>query len=332
MQRKAFIHIGLAKTGTTAIQTSATSLQDDLQQNGLRFLQTGRIGDKGGQHCLAWRIRKDARADLHGPQYTLAETQAELAENQDSHVLVSSEEFSPLAYRPAQLRALRALFEGYHVCGIVYVREQVEHFNSFFVELVKDIAMGESVGEYTQRVAAETRYDYRNWIQPFSEVFDEMVVRPYDPNEFVGGEIVQDFYSIVGFKRENAAPNVVRNRSLTSLQVAALQQAVRRLKERGVQPTAQISREFKRQLFTAVQTPEMQASGAYWGMPPKVTLDVRNKYRPLNRAFFQKFTGRAFDFYNHQEPRELNVAAFSDVPDDVKAKIIKIVDSVPTPR
>lgn len=332
MQRKAFIHIGLAKTGTTAIQQSATSLQDDMQRQGLRFLKTGRIGDKGGQHCLPWRIRKDARADLHAPNYTLDHTRAELAENQTDHVLLSSEEFSALAYSPNGLRDLRALFEGYHVCGIVYVREQVEHFNSFFVELVKDIAMGDSVGEFTQRIAAETRYNYRNWVQPFSDTFDEMIVRPYDPNEFVGGEIVQDFYSLVGFKPEKAAPNLVRNRSLSSLQVAALQQAVRRLRERGVRPPSQVSRDVKRALFNVVQTPAMQASGSYWGVPPKLTLELRDRFRPLNRAFFQKFTGRAFDFYNHQEPRALNVATFAQVPDDVKAQIYEVVDSVPLPQ
>ena len=332
MQRKAFIHIGLAKTGTTAIQQSATSLQDEMLRNGLRFLRTGRIGRKGGQHCIPWRIRKDARADLFGPNYSLADTRAELTANKDKNVLVSSEEFSPLAYSPARLRELRALFAGYHLCGIVYVREQVEHFNSFFVELVKDISMADSVGEFTQKISSEARYNYHDWVQPFDDFFDEMVVRPYDPNEFVGGEIVQDFYSIVGFKQKNAAPNIVRNRSLSSLQVAALQQAVRRLRERGIHPASQVPRDVKVRLFAAVQTPKMKASGTYWGIPPRVTLELRDHFRPLNRAFFQKFTGRAFDFYNHQEPRDLNVAAFADVPDDVKAKIIELVDSVPLPK
>ena len=329
MQRKAFIHIGLAKTGTTAIQTSATSLQDELRQSGLLFLKTGRIGDKGGQHCIPWRIRDDARADLHAPTYTLEETRAELSDNQSHHVLVSSEEFSPLAYRPAKLRALRALFEGHHVCGIVYVREQIEHFNSFFVELVKDISMSHSVGEFTQQISGETRYDYENWIQPFSDVFDEMVVRPYDTSAYVGGEIVQDFFNIIGFEPQKNAPNIRRNRSLSALQVAALQQATRRLEERGIRPAAQVAREVKRQLFGAVQTPEMAASGAYWGMPPRLSERLRAHYRPRNQAFFEKFTGQAFDFPNHQAPRPLNVATFDDVPAEIKAKVYDIVDRVP---
>ena len=331
MQRKAFIHIGLAKTGTTAIQQSATSLQDDLQRNGLRFLESGRIRGTGGQHAIPWRIRKDPRADLHAAEYTLAETRAELAAHPDTNVLVSSEEFSTLAYAPAKLRALRELFEGYHLCGIVYVREQVEYFNSFFVEVVKDIIIGDSVGEFTQRIASEERYDYGHWMRSFANSFDEMVVRPYDPNEFVGGEIVQDFYSVVGYKPKNIAPNIVRNRSLTSLQVAALQQAVRRLQERGINPASQVPRDVKRHLYSVVQTPKMKASGSYWGIPPRIALEMRDRFRPLNQAFFQEFTGQAFDFPAHQEPRDLNVAAFADVPDNIKAQIIEIVDSVPLP-
>ena len=332
MQRKAFIHIGLAKTGTTAIQQSATSLQDDMLRNGLRFLKTGRIGERGGQHCIPWRITGDPRADLHGPNYSLAETRAELAADHENNVLVSSEEFSPLAYRPAKLRDLRALFEGYHLCGIVYVREQVEHFNSFFVELVKDVNMGDAIGEYIQKVALEARYNYQNWIQPFANTFDEVVVRPYDPNVFVGGEIVQDFYSIVGFEQKETAPNIVRNRSLSSLQVAALQQAVRHLRERGIHPKWQISRDAKRRLFSVVQKPVMKASGPYWGIPPKVTLELRDRFRPLNREFFQKFTGQAFEFNNHQEPRKLNVATYKDVPKHIKEQIIEVVDNVPFPK
>lgn len=185
MRRTAFIHIGLAKTGTTAIQQSSTSLQDAMSRDGLKFLESGRIGKDGGQHGIPWRIMNDPRADLLCPSYVLAETRAELAANQTRNVVVSSEEFSLLAYDDKQLATLRELFDGYHLCGIVYVREQVEYFNSFFVELVKDIATGETVDDFVKKISSEARYDYGNWMQPFATAFDDLIVRPYDPHGFV---------------------------------------------------------------------------------------------------------------------------------------------------
>jgi len=331
MRRTAYIHIGLAKTGTTAIQQSASSLEAAMARDGLGFLKTGRIRKSGGQHCLAWRIRKDPRAELHCPNYDLAETRAELAANWTRDVVVSSEEFSPLAYDTRRFADLRELFDGFHLCGIVYIREQVEFFNSFFVELVKDIATGQAIGEFVQRISTEARYDYSNWMQPFATAFDDLVVRPYDSHEFVGGEIVKDFHAIIGFNCEDRSPNIIRNRSLSSLQMVALQHAVRRLESRGLKPTSQLSRDTKRRLTALVQTPAMQSSGRYWGIPPEVTRKLRDHFRPLNRAFFRKFAEADYDFPHHQTPQRLNVSSYADVPADIKEQIAEIVDTVAMP-
>lgn len=325
----AFIHIGLAKTGTTAIQQAASDVQDDMLAQGLRYLRTGRLGPKGGQHGLAWRIRQDARADLHCPEYTLSDTRIELAANPGRNVLVSSEEFSPLAYQRRKMAELHRLFDGYHLCAIAYLREQVEHFNSFFVELVKDIDMTLSIGEFVQKVAAEKRYDYASWMQPFAEDFDQLIVRPYDAAEFLGGEIVQDFYGLVGFAPETAAANTRRNPSLSALQVAALQHAARRLAARGITLEGQAGRQVKRKLFALVQTPKMRASGPYWGIPPQLARQLRDQFRFSNAAFFETHTGKPYDFPNHQSPRRLNVAAFTDVPPGIKAQIADLVDTLP---
>lgn len=328
MRRTAFVHIGLAKTGTTAIQLASASLEDSMAQDGLQLLKTGRIRPDSGQHCLAWRIREDPRAEMHCPDYDLSETRAELAASVAEHVVVSSEEFSSLAFEALNLAKLRELFDGYRLCGIVYVREQVEFFNSFFVELVKDLGTGEAIGEFVQRISAEARYDYANWMQPFAEAFDDFIVRPYDSNEFVGGAIVKDFHTIIGYKGGQDLPNQFRNRSLSSFQVAALQQAVRRLEMRGLKPASKLSNEYKRRLSAVIQVPEMQSSGRYWGIPPEVTRRLRDHFRPLNRSFFRKFAKMDYDFPFHQSPPRLNVAGYKDLNKDIKRQVSEIVESV----
>ena len=326
----AYVHIGLAKTGTTAIQRAAARLQDPLEAAGIRFLRSGRTDPQNGHHCLAWALRAVRPANGACSPGTLDEVRAELAglKGTDLDVLVSSEELSLSAYRPLELAALRDLFAGYRLCVIVYVREQVEFFNSFYVELIKSMLTAESVGECLDRLSREARYHYANWLTPWRGACDELIVRPYDRPAFVRRSVLDDFFARVGYA--GAMPKNLghSNPALSATEVAALQRVMRELEESGITPeTVPPARwhAVRTDVHAALKTADLSGSGKYWGVPPNVTRTLRETFRESNRAFFADFTGEAYTFSGMDTVPPLNVATYQDVPAPVREALQGVV-------
>lgn len=326
----AYVHIGLAKTGTTAIQRAAAKLQEPLEAAGIRFLRHGRTDEQNGHHCLAWALRSARQANGACSPDTLEEVRAELAglAGTDTNVLVSSEELSLSAYRPLELAALRDLFAGYRLCVLVYVRDQVDFFNSFYVELIKSMLTAESVGECLDRLSQEERYHYADWLRPWRGVCDELIVRPYDRPAFVQHSVLDDFFARIGYA--GAMPDHLgqSNPALSATEVAALQRVMRELQESGITPETVPPawwRALRADVHAALRTADLSTSGKYWGIPPKVTQALHDKFRESNRAFFADFMGEPYTFSGADTAPPLNVATYQDVPAAVREALQRVV-------
>src|ERR1700734_573135 len=96
--RKALLHCGLHKTGTTALQNALRDHAASLPMVGYYVPSSGRMDALGGgHHGLAWRLTGDHRL---GPGDDLAALDRELATRVGDPIL-SSEDFESALAQPA---------------------------------------------------------------------------------------------------------------------------------------------------------------------------------------------------------------------------------------
>ncbi len=129
-----FIHAGLHKTGTTALQESLARNREALARLGILYPRAGCPGEAPGQHNLAWQMMRDRR--FHSAYGTLDDVAGEIAAH-GGDAIISSEDFETLLGRPDCFDglALHPLLKGYRVVLVIYLREQVSYFRSLFLQL-----------------------------------------------------------------------------------------------------------------------------------------------------------------------------------------------------
>jgi len=209
-RRQFFLHIGVHKTGTTALQKFFHDNELALSQNGVHRLKTGLPADAGnswGHHSLAWALRD-------GDVNSLWRLGAEEAESYSSN-LVSSEEFAfiraPSLYEPV-LRVLA----GFAIRPVCYLRRQDQLLESIYNHHVKSLGEVHSIMEFSRRVMP--RLDYIKLLGCLSKSFgkEEIILRTFDP-KYLQGDIFEDFLCSIGIteKAMFTKPTKTLNAGLT---------------------------------------------------------------------------------------------------------------------
>ncbi len=161
----AFLHCGLHKTGTSALQSVFSDGRRALRAAGVLYPEPG--GGESAHHNLAWQVAGDRRFDPAG--LTLARTLSQLADFRGD-VVLSSEDFESVLHRPERLAPLlRALAEtGRQVCLVVYARERASYARSLFAELLKH-GYAASFAAFQREIDAEGRLSFRDWVFQFDD-------------------------------------------------------------------------------------------------------------------------------------------------------------------
>jgi len=193
MARRIFVHIGRNKTGTTAVQNALRAGREPLKRNGFHYPM-----GRPGHHYLAHHLQGTKRrgpprgrepAELAG---LLAERIA--ASNRD--VVLSSEALQRV--EPAALAA----WLGKAATVVVYIREQVDYLAAGYQQGIK---MGHGRGDFASFLALPSVLagcTYLPFLAAWEEVFgrDNLVVRVYDRERLVEGDVVADFLSVLGIE------------------------------------------------------------------------------------------------------------------------------------
>ena len=180
---RVWIHIGLPKTGTSAVQSSFADARATLREAGLLYPETGEVG--GGHARLAWPFLSPTRKERADVKEKLDEAEAErlwdtLADEVSSagaaDTLLSSEYFSEI--EPHVLAGLAHRFSG-GVRVLVYLRSQDELIESGYNQEVK---AGLTSTEFRMPSRPVPSYDYATLLGKWSEAFgrDNITVRLYD--------------------------------------------------------------------------------------------------------------------------------------------------------
>lgn len=133
---KLYIHCGLHKTGTTALQLALDHHRDELIDRGLYYPRQGIPPGLMGHHNIAWRIARDRRFNPdHGDVNALIEE----IRGREETVLISSEDFEGSLVRTERWAPLLGAFRdiGFEPELIIYNRNPTDYLVSLYFELVR---------------------------------------------------------------------------------------------------------------------------------------------------------------------------------------------------
>jgi hypothetical protein len=326
--RSAFVHIGLAKTGTTAIQDFLSSNRAFLKEQGYHVPRAGTMNAQSGHHCLAWEIRKADERLRYCAGFELSRFENEVGAHPGDHIVVSSEELSLSSYSYPQVRQILSLFDQFNVTVVAYVREQAEYFNAFYTQLAVNLLDVEPVERFVERCMGEARFDYNSWFAIWDDLSKTPVrIRPYDVKVFEGGDVVRDFAALIGPIRFPESYRAARsNRSMNNKQVGALQWLFQQMKAAGC--SGQIALNARRRLEKAgkevAALPELSDGDPVWLIEPNLVRRIRERYAEANATFFERHGARGYVFGEIGKDRSLNALSFNGLDRPTRDRVNQI--------
>ena len=326
-----YLHIGMAKTGTTSIQQFLTREQHYLDQTGFRYVRKGRIGLGGGHHCLAWALKGQGVHRPYCKQFSIDAFCAELDASMGKTVILSSEEFSLLSFERRALLKLFEMLRGYEVKVVVYVREQVDFFNSFYGELLSDLRPVLDTASAVTTWSHEERYNYSYWFEPWRECSGgNLIVRPFEPESMLGGSVVSDFVSTVGAGHIVSAARKFQeqNTSLTNKQVAALKGIISALEQEGLSRRNVCEGQWlalKRVVLGLVKNLKTLGGEPFWGVDADLAVTLRRRFHAANDAFFEQYYGKPFQFASVGKLKHVNEIKYSDLDTETRYIIERVI-------
>ncbi|MBU4379983.1 MAG: hypothetical protein KJ724_12860, partial [Proteobacteria bacterium] len=201
MENRLILHVGLQKTGTTAIQSFLEINTNILKRQRVNYIiNPTRL-------YMAWPIYRN-REDATVPVEELWKP-IKLS-LQHSSVMYSNESFSNIVEeRPEFVLDLTKLLPENPITIIVYIRRQDLHYESLYGQ---NIVHGEfrkfnpspsddyMIFDYGQTTKV---YEYSRWLNIMSDHLrpqDKLVVRVYERGAFESGSIFNDFISAGGLQ------------------------------------------------------------------------------------------------------------------------------------
>jgi len=184
------IHIGLHKTGTTAIQHYFWRHYQELLQHGVYYPVTGRPANAAtqfGHHEIPWAFTPEAS---ERPQTLLARLRAEIEETTVADVVLSSEEFSRMS--PSSITALRAALP-FETRIVFYYRRQSEIVQGLYGTDVLYAGERRDLDTYAQQFKGPL--DFGRLASTWAAVYGQAAVTAlhYRPSAFPDRNIVPHF-------------------------------------------------------------------------------------------------------------------------------------------
>ena len=189
------LHIGMHKTGSSAIQQMMADRRDELLQEGILYPESGTVPDLHGQHELAWSIRGKRGVSTLSSWDDLKH---EIARSQAERVVISSEDFDGMT--SDQISQVRQMIGPAHV--LMYIRDKEAYIASAFSQFVKRGKWAGTRRAFRKRVDAKPDFDEvaRMW----RVHFDVEVVSYDDVKHDLGG----DFLRRIGSRMKVPLPRV----------------------------------------------------------------------------------------------------------------------------
>jgi hypothetical protein len=196
--KKIFFHIGVHKTGTTALQMFLQNSYSDLKQRGILFPQSGRVNDSNHSH-IAWEFSKKPGYDpqLGGIDAVLDE----IFSSECPVSIISGEDFEFLSIE--QISEFHSKVQGKaDIKVIVYLRRQDEVIQSEYSEWAKRGLIDMNFNWLCKYFSIHPRFFYHNLLKNWSVHFEKtnIIARIYHKKKLLNGDIIDDFFSAIGLE------------------------------------------------------------------------------------------------------------------------------------
>lgn len=288
------IHIGLPKTGTTAVQGVLFNNREALARKDIFYPKTfmNNFQDEGRWahhlHAHKWGGWIDEKDFLISPDDAWQNLARTIEEN-PGHYIISSERFADILALPqgnAVLEFLVGLFPNVRLRFIVYIRRQDLLAESFLKQRVKVGLQRESMEHYLHDLPAFLDFDallsrlaeYVGW--------GNLIVRPYERDKLVDGDAARDFLytlGLSGFDDEILEP-IIANESIRSLTTKVLL-------EIGGSDALHNSRSLKKIIRDFFEADEFEQLNKLSLLDHETRLALINRYEAGNRVVSDKYQG-----------------------------------------
>lgn len=214
-----YVHIGMAKTGTTALQYFLWENRALLEQKGycypsmrLAYPDVATVNETRNGHFLVndtWVNESMEHDELDAMMYRAGMDEVVRLFKQYEHVILSDEGIWVATYkRRAKLwEELKADGEryGFQVKVIVYLRRQDQYIASVYKQKLKQrttYSNRETWEEYVSHIPKTRQLDYFKKLEQIRNVLgmEHMIVCRYDKDSFYGGSLFADFLYRIGLE------------------------------------------------------------------------------------------------------------------------------------
>lgn len=281
--RPFYLHTGVHKTGTTALQKFLHDNAAALDRLGIHRLQTGLLADNAhswGNHDLAWTLRdQDSKA-----LWPAAAAEADPYQA----VLASSEEFSSIK-QVRRYKIVHKAMKGFTTRPIFYLRRQDQLLESTYNYHVKTLGETGSIMEFAERILKRLEFDQMlEWpAGVFGE--DAIIVRIYDSSH-LNGDIFDDFLAALGLTDTDGLvkPGSPMNPGLTRDGLDKMLEANRRYRDAPEKLQSQ-----RKRILESCAAPSWTEHEILTEAERRAVLQ---KFRPGNRLVARRFLDRTHLF------------------------------------
>lgn len=199
-----YVHCGLHKTGTTALQLVLFHNREQLAKQGFHYPIQGIPRNNFGHHNIAWQLSRDRR---FRPRYGDIRALFSEFEKVDRNIIISSEDFECSLLHPYRWQNFnKYLFSNnIKITFIIYLRNRLGYLESLYFELLR-AGFGGEYNSFVKEVFDNLKFSYKEWefsfdyleiANRFSEMENvEVIFKNYD--SLIEGNIVPDFCKSVG--------------------------------------------------------------------------------------------------------------------------------------
>jgi hypothetical protein len=165
------------KTGTKALQAYLAANRLQLAQAGVHYPRAGRHRLEenlytAGHHQIAFDLANEDRSA------SLADVAKEVRLVQAATVILSSEEFLPLAYRPGALEAIVAMSRDldYEPAAVIVLRAQPDYLESIYSEIAKT-SFASNFDDLIEQTVRDGHFMTPNYTFPFDLAYTTVIGR-----------------------------------------------------------------------------------------------------------------------------------------------------------
>lgn len=275
MERTLFIHAGMHKTGTTALQHFLHFNRDILAENGLYYPLAG-VPDRRanwGHHDIMDVLNKSADRSL------LSDLRQECVKQ--PQIVLSSERFYGFK-NPEIFTPLLRRFRKWTPKIVIYLRQQDRYVEAIYRQNVKANGMQDDILTFAKRI--HRRLDFLALVNRLAEITgpEGVIVRPYEKSA-LAGDICTDFFQTIGHSIPDQAqrPKATKNPGLS-------REGIRLMIEANVKFAGKSDRlaEMRKALLSehpakTHENPDL--------LPDEIRAEMRERYRADNSEIAARF-------------------------------------------